>query len=234
MKKIFICACLALALAACDDDSERHQISVVYPENNGVGNVYADQTLDSIIIWTFDSYKCTVVQGESWMTIDSEMKQQTIPNSYYNMYAVTIPVYFSTNDTDSTRLGYVSINNYGDDWNETVYTGFLQFGWLNITRPTAKYVYDSNYMPTQGVFAMADSAYALTDSIAFTVHDKWTLRTEDTFVSLADTSGNSGENVAHFSLAANNSTESRSATLTLTSNGISTPITIVQSGKSEE
>ncbi len=233
MKKLFYCAALALALVACDDEQSRHQITVVYPSNNGYGVGYADQTLDSIVLYTFDSYKCTVTQGDDWFTLDDNWKQATIQNSYYNMFVASIPVYMETNTTDTSRVAYVNINNYGDDWNETVGLGYVQLGWLNVTRPTPQYVY-LDYIPNQAVFAMSDSADVTVDSIAFTVEGNWTLESDASFVTPAASSGSAGEQVVRLSLSENNTSATRSATLTLTSNGVSTPITLVQGASTSD
>ncbi len=238
MKKTLFLLLLAVAMfVACDKDSYRHEITIMYPPQSVLGaNVYADQPKDSIVFVTFDSYQATT--QASWITIDPNMAAMKIENSYWAIYQISIPLTFEPNTSGETRYGIVSIRNYGDDWDETVTAGFLQLGWHEVT--TGSIVYDSSFdaysysYPLTAHFAMSEAAEQVTDSLGFTVHDTWELECESDFLKLGATSGEAGHNVVELTIEENESKEDRAADIFLKSSGATTKITLTQSGAEEE
>ncbi len=231
MKKAFFVVLAVLTLAACDKESYRHAISVSRPYSGQYGVAYADQTLDSIVFETFDSYRAS--SNASWLTLDPQMAEQKIPNSYWNMWQIVLPFSLSPNTTNETRDAIVSVNNYGDDdWNQTVQVSYLQLGWLNITRPAAAFEAYTSF-PRTAEFELTDSATQAADSLVFSVYADWTLSCTSSFVHLATTSGKAGKNVVNLTLDANEGTADRTDTIKLVSNGVTTPIALKQTGKKE-
>jgi len=229
MRKIFFILLAVFALAACDKDTARHAINVTYP--NGYGVVYADQKVDTIVFSTFDSYRATA--NASWIIIDPQWASSTIQNSYWNLWQGQLPLSFDANTTGNSRSAIVSINNYGDDWDETVSASYVQLGWLDVTRPQPVLESYSDY-PLTATFELADSATQVTDTLEFTVYGDWTLTSNASFVTPEVTSGTKGENKVALKVTENTTASERNATITLGSSGVETSIVLKQEAKKEE
>ncbi len=223
-----------MLLASCDKESYRHSISLGYPTPGAYGCVYADQPQDSVVFYTFDSYRATT--NASWVSIASGMEAITIENSYWYMVAVSIPLLFEPNTDGRTRECAISIYNYGaDNWATTITASFLQLGWLNITNASVTYEeYSSTSYPLTATFELSDSALQVTDSLAFTVYGDWEIEYEPGFINIEQTSGSAGHNVVPIVVAANEETGERSADITLRSSGVETTVKLTQSGKKEK
>ncbi len=231
MKKLFLVIIASAIVAACDNESSRHAINLSYPLNGQYGVVYADQPEDTIIFNTFDSYRATT--NETWISIDPGWAAVTIQNDYWNIWEIELPLTFKANTTGETRDGIISINNYGDDWNETISVAYLQLGWLNVSRPQPNYGTYSDF-PRTATFELTDSAAQVSDTLEFTVHGDWTLTSNASFVAPEAASGSKGENKVALNVEKNDAASERSATLTLTSSGVETPIILKQQAKKEE
>ena len=232
MKKAFAFMAFVMMLTACDKETYRHAISVLRPSSGRYGVAYADQPSDSIVFSTFDSYRA-IVGSAPWLTIDPQMAQCEIPNNYWYCWEVVLPLDLQPNTSGETRDAVVSINTYGaDDWNQTVQVGYLQLGWLNVTRPVAN-VGTYTSFPRKADFLLTDSATQVADSLVFSVYGDWSVSTTSTFIHLAQTEGVKGNNVVHFTLDVNEDTSDRNDTIKLTSRGVTTPIAIKQTGKKE-
>ncbi len=232
-KTLFPLLCVAVALASCNKESYRHNIYITYPAAN-ISEFYADQTQDSIVFATFDSYKASA--SADWVTIDPDMASGDIPNAYYYMVEVSIPLTFEPNTEGKTRECRVDIYNYGEnDWAETVSAVFRQLGWLNITNATITYgeytdTASSYSYPQTATFELSDSATQVADTLEFTVYGDWTLGHEADFFSIETTSGNAGHNVVPIVLQTNGEEGERSADIVLTSRGVATTVRLTQSG----
>ncbi len=224
MKKLLYCVAIALAFTACDKGLERHSITILNPAS-GLNSHYADATLDSVYFYTFDSYESSCDQN--WLTLDPVKKKANLPNTYYDMYVVSIPVTFAPNTTESVRTAYVKVHNYGQDWDQTVTVGFVQLGWLNVLRPQPDYVYNDSHVIDKANFLLTDSAEQQLDSIAFSVEKAWTLAASD-FVTPQVTQGEGGDHIVRLNLTPNTTGQERTATLLLQSSGVTTPIKVTQ------
>lgn len=220
MKKqhlIFPFAAIILAFAACDDDDNTYDFAQIYYPGSGT-TVYADQTTDSLKFAT--TYDYELVVSADWLTIVTDSMSGTVPDGYYivNEYLVEI----EPNTTDTTRIAYVYFNADG----RTLTTYYYQYHYLDIDRPTRR-----NYQ-----FALTDSATQVSDSIIFTTYnDDWTLKFEDEqswirFATDADTTGTAGSYTVFYELDENTTASTRSAVMQLTSEGVTTEITVKQSG----
>ncbi len=230
MKQLPLLLTLCAALAACSKESYRHAIALAYPTPGQYGLVYADQTEDSIVFDTFDSYD--TYTSADWLAIDEQWGTMTIQNSYYYQWEVSVPLTFEPNTTGETREAVVYVHNYGTDWDQTISASFIQASWLNITRPEPAYP-SYTYYPSYATFAIADSATWEVDSISFTAYGDWTLQTTADFVALGAASGKAGAQVVALALEPNNDEADRQAEITLTSNGVSNIITLTQYGATE-
>ncbi|MCD8266393.1 MAG: hypothetical protein LUC33_04480 [Prevotellaceae bacterium] len=238
MRKAFILLAAAGLLASCDKESYRHAISMTHPNPGTYGAMYADQPMDTIVFTTFDSYKATT--NDTWITLDPELAAQEIANLYDGYYEIGIPVTFEPNTTGETRVGEISIYNYGDDdWSATVTASYLQLGWLNVTRPQAAYDYNSSLgYPQTATFELTDTATQVADTLAFVVYGDWELslpeeQESEVFVTLLQASGKAGSVKAPIALEENATKEERQNTVSLTSRGVTTTLVIKQEAQEE-
>ncbi len=235
MRKFIGCVAIAMALVACDKENSRHEIVIAHPGGGSYGLLYADQTKDSVVFYTFDSYKATVMEGRDWTTLDKNMEKADIENIYNALFHVSIPVTFAVNTTGESRMNHIVINNYGDGWNESVSTGFMQVGWLNVTRPMPV-VTESNQLNYKATFDLKKDAKETLDSICFYVNGDWSMSVDKSFVTLSQTTGMGGNNLQNvkLTLLPNEASESRQATIILESSGVKTPITVTQEAAKKE
>ncbi len=214
-----IAAC-SQGLVSCDKDDYRHAITLTYPPSGTFGTLWADQPGDSVSFNTFDSYE--VSSQESWITITPSQAKGTINNTYYDMWAVCVTFSAEPNTTGKTRVGTVDIYNYGDDWEQTITASYLQYGWLNVTRPTGQYTLSQERYRETASFELTDSAMQVTDTITFTVYGNWTMECSSDFVTLGRTEGGEGSFIVPLTLEPNETKAPRTATISLTSTPTST------------
>ena len=236
MKKTLI---LPIAVAAlmisCNKDSYRHQIAIEYP--SAPSPIFADQTLDSVVFYTFDSYE-TKSYDCDWITIQNSSRYPSsakLENLYYSFYRVPIYLEIAPNTTGKVRTGHVSIHSYGEDnWSATAYAEYYQLYWHNITSPRPEYTYTDRNV-TAATYAATDSALQMTDTLRFTAYAPWSLQTaSDSYITPESTSGKAGIQKVALKVEPNPSTTKRKTTITLQSNnGATTPITYTQEGKKE-
>lgn len=235
MKKLFYGIVLALTFTACNKEIGQHQIAVLHPSFNGLAPVYADHTQDSIALMTYDSYRCNVREGDDWFTLDPKMKELEVKYSMYSRYIFVIYADMEVNTTCAARRAQVDINNYGEDWNQTVQTGFIQYGWLNVSRPEPSYL-TSEDNQRRALFELKDSATQVSDSIFFCTERAWTLTSKQNLVTMDKTSGAGGDEVVkvRLTLTPNQTAEERIDTLLLQSSGVTTPIYVRQASARKE
>lgn len=236
MKKLFLAfpfVALMLSLMACGGETYRHQVTILHP--SGVDALYADQTSDSVIFASFDSYDVKSYTA-SWIKVLDSPKypsKMKIPNDYYTFYRLRVDLEIEPNTTNEVRTGAVSVRSYGmDDWDYTVTAFYHQLAWHDILHPTPSYTYDDGKI-TACLFESKDSAMQIVDTLRFCAHDKWTLtQPEGSFVTSPRLSGEAGNHTLILNVEPNPSKESRSVEFTLTSaNGATTPIRFKQAGK---
>lgn len=214
-----------LGLVSCNKDSSFHATSVVYPYNC---ILYADQTLDSIVFQTTDSWSLSTpfdwihIQGKTEGTINNDM----------SLYIIRNNVTFDENTTDSTRIGHIQLNSH---YNAAAL--YIQFGFINITHPayTVKHYYGTTNVPTKVSFTVADSANVTRDSICFDAQNRWTLELEDqssqAWVTASSTRGGSGKHSVLLTMTKNPDTTDRETKAVLTSGEVKNEIVIRQFGK---
>lgn len=229
MKKMLFLLAATSLLTACVKDSENHYVNIVSPAGGTMGAVYADQTLDSIVFLTTDSYRCTY--SASWMSIKSNASKN-LKNYFQTIYPISLPVSFEINTSGAARTATISIQSYGNNWDQQITTGFVQFGWPNIERPSAYITYQGS-LPDKAEFDLVVPASEITDSLIFNVRDSWTLEGNGAFATPASQSGKSGRNKVMLSLQPNTAKEKRTDKFVLTTSGVSTTITVTQQAAKE-
>ncbi len=172
---------IALFFSACTHDTYTHQVTVAYPVGEQ-GFIYADQTLDSICFFTYDSYHYYPYAHNpaNFISVESKYASKKIVNNPYARWLVSLPVYFTANTTDSCRLGYVMVDSKSemDDWTSTVYGVYYQANWHCIANPAPKYTYNKNRVPVSVDHTLRDSTQT-SEKIVFYAWDDWSITSSD-------------------------------------------------------
>lgn len=230
MKKtlFLICGLLPFVLS-CVKDPETHQLLI----ENSFTTLYADQTVDSLVFYTFDSW--SVVSAADWLTIDgpSEGKIQYNNSRRYRCRAGLI---VSPNTTEVTRVGKVHVNSYYPSTFVRV-----QYGYLNISRPVCtvdSFLVEAPTVPKKVHHTLTVNAQTDEDSLCFAVQNYWSLAFEGEtpgWLTLEKTQGERGKNSVKLSFSENtDATKTREAKLRLTSGVVSNIITIQQKSAVEK
>lgn len=241
MRKTLFLVPMALAMltvASCSKESYRHQVAVLYP--TGPSILFADQTSDSVVFVTYDSYKVASFNSSDWLKVlnsKSYPSEATLQNPYYMGYRLRVNLEIAPNKTEVPRLGQVNVRSYSsfDDWAETANAYYYQVNWHDVRRPVPIYGYDDNGSVISATFEVKDSFNQVTDSICFVAYDKWTLTaSEDSYVKLGKTSGDEGYQVVYVSMEENDKSDTLYSTLTLQSanlDGVKTTLLLKQAPK---
>lgn len=239
IKAILAAASAALLLASCDNDGGEYHTTYFYPMDTNAITSYADQTLDSTRVVSTDSW--TLNNATDWCTITCDGKSTpltvTIPQGY--MMSSLLLFNLTPNTTGSIRTNRIDIvSTYGKIG--TISKSVAQYPFLNITTPAVKATTDNStagastttYTFNLNITAAGKTSSGATPTIAFTVYsnDATLTTTDDSWITLSKTSGFTRASAQSVEITASTNTTGaeRTATLTLTSNGVSTPITITQ------
>ena len=123
LKLLFACGLLPL-LASCIGDPETHAL---IPVEESI-MLYADQTVDSLRFYTFDSW--TVTPQEDWITVDGD-SHADITYDYMKRYLCRVILNVKPNTTGKTRSGLVLVKSHDYSYSSPL----VQLGLLNITHP---------------------------------------------------------------------------------------------------
>lgn len=226
-----------LSIVSCNTDSYRHQVAVVHPAGTQV--LFADQTSDSVIFITYDSYKVTSVNS-SWLKVlhsETYPSEYKLNNPYYVGYRLRVNLEAEPNATDAPRLGMVNVYSYStfDDWAQTASAYYYQVNWHDVQRPVPQYSHDDNGNAVSATFAARDSFAQVVDTLRFMAYDDWTLRVEDGgYVTPKTLSGEKGYQTILLDMQPNELSDTLYSTLTLQSvhhDGVKTIINRKQAPK---
>jgi hypothetical protein len=231
MKKIFFLATFVAALftSCSESEYEFHQTYFTPQEPNGK-LLYADQVTDSTRLISYDPWTASTVFNsgtDAWFTITPTSCQFTAGEQFASM---RIDIQGSVNNTGKIRSGHIVVKSY-----DTIGMLVKQTTWLNIVRPFGsvetqdaagnvipeeerKMVFSASTFATENQFDIEFTVYA--DNATLTSDAEWLVPTATTF--------EAGTHKVAVVAKENLATEPRTANLILTSNGISTPITITQ------
>lgn len=220
-----------LALTACTEATNEYHETYFYPTTSTSRTTYADQTYDTIRVVSTDSW--TLNNQCEWFDVKLEQQLNNIainvPAGYINGSRLDLTIQpNTTGKTRSAALQVVSsFNKIG-----TIQMPVVQYPYLNISHPTATTAQDGTY---QFNIALSASAKKSDDSyssfVTFTVYNAdATLTASDTWLHPEKTTGftPSTSQKVNFTADPNPTGAARTATLTLTSGGISTNITVTE------
>ena len=226
MKPLLPLLALVLALAACTEGSYEHHASYFYPQRPDGQLLYADQTMDTPLIYSLDSWQATK-EGD-WFSITPESFEVRPGVSIFTKMTFTT----TPNTTGKGRTGLVTIHAY-----HTISQSLYQTPWLNITYPFAQYTKgeDHTFATRKATFRMALLSSATSSQVRFTTYaENATLTSNAEWVTPEKTIFLAPNNYeVKLTIQPNKSKDPRTAQLTLTSAGISTPITVEQAGDPE-
>ena len=225
LKTLLFSFCLLPFLASCVSDPERHQLTPV--EQSIV--LYADQTIDSLRFYSFDSW--TVTPQVDWITVEGQ-SHADVTYDYTKCYLNKVILKFKPNTQGKTRSGSVLVQSYEYSYSSP----FVQLGLLDIYHPTFtvdSWLNEQSGIPDVAHYELIDSAHWTNDSICFNVENNWDLEFADEtapdWLSMDKTTDIPGKYRVHLSLTENTDTENeRKATLRLTSGQVSNLISIRQ------
>lgn len=222
LKFLFLAGALA-ALSSCDESSYEVHQTFFYPQIPGGMQFYADQTSDTIHVYSLDSWTSAVTQ--EWM--DVTPKSYTVQPMSQADTRLTITT--TANTTGAIRTGSVTVSAH-----DVVSMGVTQFPWLNIIVPDVTYYNsdptDTDLTPqTQARFDMSLNAATRDTLVVFRVYqDGATLASDASWIAPEQTTFSAGRDTVRLSITPNTATEARTAKLTLTSAGVSTVINVRQ------
>ena len=247
----------AASFVSCSNDNngsyELHN-TYFYPISDGK-QVYADQTVDSVKVVSTDNFSFTTPSDATWFTAANKSNVKapfsvTVPEGY----VVTTPIYLSIqpNTTGAMRRSYFTATSVFGKVG-AVSQIITQAPYLNISTPSCQVVTDgagaTHYtftldgISSDGMYHAKDTQgndITSTPFITFTVYsDDATLTSSESWLEVKQeaTTGTTttvpsfkyGElQKVNLSIAKNETGASRSAVLTLTSNGVSTSVTVTQ------
>lgn len=221
-----VAAMMLTAFIGCKKEDNRYHSILIYKPYAGVGYIYADQTLDSVIFSTTESFAFT--SDVSWLTLDPSASKGTVKEGY--ILTTKFAIHLEPNTTGKVRNGVVTGKMYSEDFNQDVGLLYQQLPWHNIVRPIPR---ELSNMEIE--FVGTDSAHWTRDSVKFTAYADWTLEpSADSYLTPRVKSGKAGRHTVELLLTPNATAEKKEATLSLSSNGATTIIKYVQLPKKEK
>lgn len=231
MKKIFALVTLAVALFSSCSDTEYELHETYFTPQEPYGKVlYADQVSDSTRVVSYDPWTASAMFNngqEAWFSITPTSCNFIAGEQFAS---TRIDIQASVNNTGKNRNGHIVLKSY-----DTLGMLIKQTTWLNIIYPfgkTATMDNEGNEIPEEDrimTFAASTIATQNQFEIEFTVYaDGATLQADADWLKPQATTFAAGNHKAIILAEENPNTVARTANLILTSNGISTPITITQ------
>ena len=222
-KHLSIIALATLLLWGCDKESYYHTMGIIYP--NGYKALYADQNVDSVVIFVTDNFSLT--SNASWAKLPSGADNTEVKNVYRVVYHLVALVNLDANTTGEVREAIITLHSSGsDDWDHTAYTRFYQDTLLNITNPLPAYSYKDG-TKTGAAFLDSIAAVQDPDTLKFHSYGDWSL-TDGEFIHPRVMSGSAGDYAVVLDVDANTVEEERETVVVLTSRGVSNKVRYIQ------
>lgn len=241
LNKLFLSSFAALVmvagLSACSNGSyENHQFG--FADTDGGVVMYADQTTDSTFVYSTDNWSFTC--EADWLTARNGTQTAPFNVEVRPGYILQsrIDIQTTTNTTGKQRTAILTATSSADKVGST-YLGVLQYAWLNVSMPST---YTTNETTGITAFNMNEiqangkQPGGATPYVAFTTYaDGATLTIKNGqwlhFASdAATTFEKNKQQRIELTIDENKTSEARTDTLTLTSNGVTSLITVTQQG----
>ncbi len=245
---IAVCAVFA---ASCNDEDTGYHSTYFSPLNSGNKELFADQTTDSVTVISYDTWTASV--NADWLTLTLGGKTAPftveVPDGYVSRTVMTLTM--QPNTTGKVRSTPVSAASSSDKIG-TVQLGVVQYPFLKITNPSVSRITTSTGA-TEYTFAMTgvakDGYYHAFDSqgketktqpsVSFTVFaDGATLTSGSDWITIVPQTDSEGKIVEGYAkntvqtvklnVAENATGQARTGSVTLTSNGVSTTVSVSQ------
>lgn len=224
-KLISLCTVgLCMTLTSCFENTGNHHTAILYPPPpTGIKILYADQTFDSLVFETIDSWKLDTTynnipqDGKLFFSIDPKDFSGNEDSKYFVRKSIKLE--FTPNTTDTYKTAVLNIKAYGGNFSAV----YKQMHFHDIERPRRL-----NYE-----FLLTDTAGTTMDSIIFKAYDNWSMKIKDaeqkSWIRIANPEGSKGNQVVKINMDKNETQSNRDATIILTSsNEATTEIRIVQ------
>lgn len=232
IKHLLLAAVAALGLASCNEGTNEYHLTTFLPINSGGLVTYADQSLDSIHVQSYDTW--TLSNTTDW--VDVKVKTTTeqtnqikvdIPQGYF---AITrLDFHLQPNTTGRQRSTSIQVtSSYAKIG--TIGMQLIQQPFLNVNTPAAKKD-EQNNITFDLSLQSAKQTETTSSFVVFTVYDaSATLTSSADWLTPETTQGFTPSVTQKVKISAqpNTTGAARKATLTLTSKGISTVINVTQ------
>ncbi len=254
ISRLFSAAALAVCAAftaSCSDEDTGYHSTYFYPLNGGNKEVFADQTTDSVTVYSYDTWTASV--NSDWLNVTLGGKSAPftveVPDGYVSRSVLTLVM--QPNTTGKVRSTAISAASSSTKIG-TVMQGVVQYPFLKITNPSVSRVTTTGGT-TEYTFAMTgiakDGYYHTFDvqgketktqpSVSFTVFaDGATLTSAVDWITIVPQTDSEGKTVEGYAkntvqtvklnVAANETGQARTGSVVLTSNGVSTSISVSQ------
>lgn len=213
LKTILAAALCALVLSACSDAEQTfHQLAFEQPSNL-VKELYADQRTDSVVFVSYDPWTATA--SEEWLVLSPTSGTTPAGVGVRNI----VHLNFRTNDTGLSRTATINVASYFNGSCRVV-----QYPYINIIYPYARQQADGTYVFEHRLQASATTMQFVYNAFA----TQPSLTSDADWLTFNADDVKTGRNTLTLQVSPNLTEEERTARLTLTSNGISTAVTIFQ------
>lgn len=250
LKTLLAASCSAIALtvslASCGDSTDENYTFGFAKGSTTMLTTYADQTTDSTFIRSTNNWTLNKPQSE-WLSASYNGQPAPLSVSHNSFYGqdFRINYLFSANTTGEERTATITFTcNAGKLDGTTLGTIVVQKPYLNILQPAAeadqqtKKVSFTLNVPSKGQTASGTKPQVMflvyADGATLTSSDESWLKVESGNQTTAGVYAKNAQQTVNLAISENTLPEPREATLTLTSNGVSTPITIHQDAHSEK